>query len=317
MIVTVLVAAAALSMTAAMPASAATEIGSTFDPGTSSCGNLLLQSASPPADTYAAPTAGVITSWSYQANASEIPVQLQLKVGRLAGANQFTIVGESAVETASQLPLNSFLTRISVQAGDLIGLRPVTDGMPCIRGMSPGYSYSAYVMGDDLSPGTTATFNPPAPDVQLDIAANLESDGDGDGFGDETQDRCIGVPGPMEGCPSNAFTFGKVKRNEDRGTAVLTVNVPGPGELTGSGKGVSAARDRPVQQGGGRCGQRAAADQGEGEEEAKAERKRQGQGHAEDHLHSHRRHLRYAVPEAEAEAGPQGLRTIFSASRWS
>jgi hypothetical protein len=235
----VVATSAVIVLGAAPTAGAATEIGSTFDPGTSSCGNLLLQSVSPPADPYGAPAAGVITSWSYQANASEIPVQLQLKVGRAAGTNQFTIVGESTVETASSLPLNSFLTRIPVQAGDLIGLRPVTIGLPCIRGMSPGYSYSAYVMGNDLAPGTTATFNPPVPTVQIDIAANLEPDGDGDGFGDETQDRCLGVPGPMDGCPSNLFTFGKLKRNTDRGTAVLTINVPNPGELTAAGKGVA------------------------------------------------------------------------------
>ena len=110
-----LVAACALAPGSAL---AATEIGSTFDPGTSSCGNLVLQSVSPPADTYAAPSSGVISSWSYQA--SRVPVQLQLKVGRAAGTNQFTIVGESAVETATSIPDNTFLTRIPVQADDLI-----------------------------------------------------------------------------------------------------------------------------------------------------------------------------------------------------
>jgi hypothetical protein len=235
-----------LSLTAAAPAGAATEIGSTFDPGTSSCGNLLLQSVSPPADTYAAPTAGVISSWSYQA--SSVPVQLQLKVGRVAGTNQFTIVGESTVETASST-LNSFLTRIPVQAGDLIGIRPILVegmGIPCIRVMS-GYSYSAYVMGSDLSPGTTATFNPPVPNIQLDVAANLEPDGDRDGFGDETQDRCLGVPGPMDGCPDNAFTFGKPKRKKGKGTATLVVNLPNPGELVAAGNGVKVpSADRAV-----------------------------------------------------------------------
>lgn len=31
--------------------------------------------------------------------------------------------------------------------------------------------------------------------------------------------------------PSNEFNFGKVKKNKGKGTAKLTVNVPGPGEL--------------------------------------------------------------------------------------
>jgi hypothetical protein len=239
-----LLAAVSATLIAAGSASAATEIGTTFDPGTSFCGNLLLQSVSPPTDPYAAPSAGVITSWSYQA--SSVPVQLQLKAGRAAGTNQFTIVAESAVETAASPGLNTFATRISVQAGDPIGIRPVTNGLPCIRGMSPGYSYSAYVMGDDLSPGTTATFNPPNPNVQLDVAANLEPDADTDGFGDETQDRCLGVPGPMDGCPSNAFTFGELKRNKKNGTATLTVSVPNPGDLTGSGSGARVASAKRV-----------------------------------------------------------------------
>jgi hypothetical protein len=38
--------------------------------------------------------------------------------------------------------------------------------------------------------------------------------------------------------PSNAFTLGKLKRNKRKGTAKLTVNVPGPGTLALGGKGV-------------------------------------------------------------------------------
>jgi hypothetical protein len=38
-------------------------------------------------------------------------------------------------------------------------------------------------------------------------------------------------PPPPPNGPSNDFTFGKVKKNKKRGTAKLTVNVPGPGDL--------------------------------------------------------------------------------------
>lgn len=229
-----------MSLLTALPATAATEIGTTFDPMTSYCGNMSLQSVSPPDDSYAARFAGVITSWSYQASAG--PVQLKLKVGRNAGVNSFTIVGESAVQIAAADSLNTFPTRIPVQAGDVIGITPVTIGLPCIRGMAPGYSYSAYVMGSDVPPGTTATFNSPVPDVQLDVSARLEADGDGDGFGDETQDQCPAVLGPIEGCPSNTLAFGKLKRNKQRGTATLTVFVPGPGTVVLTGKGLVKQR---------------------------------------------------------------------------
>ena len=41
--------------------------------------------------------------------------------------------------------------------------------------------------------------------------------------------------------PSNSFIVGAVTRNKKKGTAILSINVPNPGELTGSGKGVRVA----------------------------------------------------------------------------
>lgn len=38
--------------------------------------------------------------------------------------------------------------------------------------------------------------------------------------------------------PSNTFTFGKLKRNKKKGTALLTVNTPGPGTVLLFGKGI-------------------------------------------------------------------------------
>jgi hypothetical protein len=43
---------------------------------------------------------------------------------------------------------------------------------------------------------------------------------------------------PAAAIPSNAFKFGKLKRNKRRGTATLVVILPGPGTLTLRGKGV-------------------------------------------------------------------------------
>ena len=47
---------------------------------------------------------------------------------------------------------------------------------------------------------------------------------------------------PIAVSPSNAFSFGKLKRNTQNGTATLTVDVPGPGKLTLGGKGVVPQR---------------------------------------------------------------------------
>jgi hypothetical protein len=34
------------------------------------------------------------------------------------------------------------------------------------------------------------------------VTAVLEPDADADGFGDETQDSCVGMNGPQSGCPA-------------------------------------------------------------------------------------------------------------------
>jgi DNA-binding beta-propeller fold protein YncE len=60
----------------------------------------------------------------------------------------------------------------------------------------------------------------------------------------------FGEPGTRNPpCPSNEFSFGKVKKNKRKGTASLTVVVPGPGQLVLTGKGLKrsqagAARER-------------------------------------------------------------------------
>jgi len=41
--------------------------------------------------------------------------------------------------------------------------------------------------------------------------------------------------------PDNTFSLGGIARNKRKGTVTLTVNVPNPGELTGSGKDVRVA----------------------------------------------------------------------------
>jgi hypothetical protein len=58
-------------------------------------------------------------------------------VARPAGGNDFTIVGESEVQTTSANQLNTFPTQISVEAGDLIGEVRVGSG-DCGRN-EPGY----------------------------------------------------------------------------------------------------------------------------------------------------------------------------------
>jgi hypothetical protein len=53
-------------------------------------------------------------------------------------------------------------------------------------------------------------------------------------------------PSPPSPPPSNAFRFGKLKRNKKKGTARLIVTFPGPGTFSLTGKGVVAERSAAV-----------------------------------------------------------------------
>jgi WD40 repeat protein len=67
------------------------------------------------------------------------------------------------------------------------------------------------------------------------------SGGGGETGGGSGSGSTPGPPPPAAGPPSNEFTFGKVKLNKKKGTAALTVSLPGPGKLVLGGKGVKAA----------------------------------------------------------------------------
>jgi hypothetical protein len=163
-------------------ADAATQIGQTLDPNVTCLAPRTFIQTNSPGAHYAAPLSGVITSWSYQAAASS--PQIKFKVARPQGGNTFMIVGESDLKTPATGALNTYPIQISVQPGDVIGFYFATDG-PCAQA-PVGYDFHNFV--GDPPPGTTAEFNGPFANGQLDVSAVLEPDCDGDGLGDETQD---------------------------------------------------------------------------------------------------------------------------------
>jgi hypothetical protein len=231
--------AAALVATALMAvpsgASAATTIGQTVSPGNCTAGPTRLQTTSP-GNLYAAPSDGVITSWSFQAGAA-VP-SLKFKVGRPAGGNLYTIIGESALVTPSPNILNTFPIRLSVLAGDLIGFYVGVAGQCGITPIA-GFVHSA--AGGDIVPPNQATFTPqPAQMVQLDVSAQLEPDCDKDGFGDETQDQNLSncAPGTIPPpAPGAATATCKGKPATIVGTNGSDVRVASPGRDVIAGLG--------------------------------------------------------------------------------
>jgi Ca2+-binding RTX toxin-like protein len=192
-------------MAAPGSAGAATQIGQTFVPTGNCSPRTRLQSGSP-GGQYSAPFAGVITAWSFQSSSAGGGSPLTLKVGRHASGDQFTIVGESEFQNIPDLDvLRTFPTRISVLAGDLIGLYSAPASVFLCSRPATGYIVHQGAFGEDVALGTPAMFSP-VNDLQLGVSAALEPDCDRDGFGDESQDpatpscsTCRGKPATISG----------------------------------------------------------------------------------------------------------------------
>jgi hypothetical protein len=183
-------------------ASAATEVGTDCAAEIASVGTTLvpLTRSSQSPWPIAVPAAGVVTKWNvFWTSESLAPVPQKLKVVRpTGGPNEFQVVAESPVEGILK-GRNSFDTRIPVQAGDRFGLYgPGGHTLFCDEagvGETMGFAF------DDIAPGSIATFTPQADGEQVPVIAVVEPDGDGDGYGDETQDLCPQNPNVHTACP--------------------------------------------------------------------------------------------------------------------
>jgi hypothetical protein len=189
------------ALAAPASASAAVQIGTTFPGANLSCGdNVTALQTTSAAGSYAAPSAGVITSWSVQPTGA-VPIALKLKFARAAGGNDFTIVGESPPKAPTSGVLNTYTdVRFSVQPGDIIGYYADQGPMGTFCGKTDS-NFAARNVAGDQAPGATATYSTLVPSMQFSFSALLEPDCDGDGFGDETQDSdlsaCQPPPGPQ------------------------------------------------------------------------------------------------------------------------
>jgi hypothetical protein len=202
---------AALVLLWAVPgtAGAAVQLGQTSPTNPVNCGQFdvnTVQRASVTANYQVPPPGGVITSWSHRGRsllpAPPGPGSGRLQIWDSTGGNNFTLIGRSELETFTAGLVTSFLTRIPVDPGDLLGLRTVEANTGCgtvIGGAGNVIGFE--INATDPAPGAVRTLNPL--DNRLwNVAAVLEADADADGFGDETQDACLGQAGPASGCPT-------------------------------------------------------------------------------------------------------------------
>jgi hypothetical protein len=157
-----------------------------------------VQRTAPAPLTYQVPVpGGVITSWSHRGITPAPAGSGRLQIWDLVSGNDFILKGRSELETFSVGLVTTFLTRIPVDPGDMLGIRTVEDGTGC------GLFITGTINFEDNEPdpntGDVRTLPPFSP-WRWNIAAVLEPDADNDGFGDETQDACLGEAGQEDGC---------------------------------------------------------------------------------------------------------------------
>ena len=145
-----------------------------------------------------APADGVITSWAVR-RGGDPPSPNTIRLRVLAG-NSAASTGRGQ-PTPSTSGVTSFPERMPIAAGQTIGLHET-------------YTNSLVSMTASTPMATLRQWNDPFPDAtnrppdfsssnrELLIQATIEPDTDADGFGDETQDGCLGVGGPQGGCPN-------------------------------------------------------------------------------------------------------------------
>jgi hypothetical protein len=111
----------------------------------------------------------------------------------------FTAISSSSTREFpdSQMATKTFATRQSIQAGDQIALDVSPPGSNLLINAPSEATWGRWQ--PPLDDGET---RPPTTLLAMESAfnADVEADADEDGFGDETQDECVGQPGSRNGC---------------------------------------------------------------------------------------------------------------------
>ena len=148
---------------------------------------------------YTTPSAGVVTRLSYNANA--VAGQVRAVFWKpSATPGHWTLATKSALASVTPSTLNSIPTRLPVPAGVILGIQTTVANMNCAGTSGAG---DAVQYASTFNPDTSTEMTPTStlPNYRWNISAVLESDVDGDGYGDVTQDACPQSATTQAACP--------------------------------------------------------------------------------------------------------------------
>jgi hypothetical protein len=231
---------ALIAMGVMIPSSAlaATEFGDTCAANDAQAGPGLFEISAPGNSLpTAAPANGVITKW--KVNVIPVPAQIPtaLKIVRVTDAGVLIVAEATAVVNGGN---NSFDTRLSVQAGDRLGIFGTGEigTLFCNTGGEEAH-IAGFVAG---AVGSTNPWEDGDAPIRVPVAAILEPDADNDGYGDETQDGCPQSSAAQAACPLiDLDASAKVGRKAV--TVLIAANSEGPVSVKGVvrlGKGKKA-----------------------------------------------------------------------------
>lgn len=137
----------------------------------------------------------VITRWRVRVDPGLAPLAQQLVVFNYAKEGEARNIGESAVETLAE-GTNEFATRIPIPEAAHLGLRGPSLTLYC-DSVSRG---ALGVVKGDFPAGAIRPYELSFP-KGVPAVAMVEPDFDVDGYGDRTQDQCLGSPAFLAPCP--------------------------------------------------------------------------------------------------------------------
>lgn len=142
--------------------------------------------------TARAPSAGVLTRVSIL---SDSAATYRLRTLRAAGGGSFTAIAGSQSITTIAFPTfpTTVSVRVPVQQDDYIGLDRPSDAKVFTTRAGSGHA-DLGGPGEAADGETRGGIADPTPDRELMVSAVVEPDADGDGYGDHTQDGCLGDP---------------------------------------------------------------------------------------------------------------------------
>ena len=181
---------ASILVLGATPAPAATTIGSglTVDPSfiCSNSGACTMRQQALTGAALTAPSDGVLVRWRVKAGAGNTETAANLRVIRGIGALSTGVVTGRTETVPAGAGISTFNTRLPINAGEYIGIDvPINKGQfvaPSGSGTLDGWE-PPLADGESRAPTFSGGY-------ELAVNADLESDADHDGYGDESQDAC-------------------------------------------------------------------------------------------------------------------------------